>query len=230
MIINQSVGFTFIHIPKSAGTSVTRYLAPLNGPLDLELGGTVFGEEIQQAYTRRYKLRKHSTLADAHETISMTRPPHDMFIFTFVRNPYARLSSIFSFLRKWEDYNPELLRVMKSFKDFPEFVASGIFTRLPGPDGMFRPQCDWLKIDGKLAKNVRYYRIEEVTKSIEDICQELTKRGADTTLLLENFPHANRSESQSLEDLGLTDHSIAAINDFYAEDFHAFDYTLRLEN
>lgn len=227
MIINQSVGFTFIHIPKSAGTSVTQFLSRLNGPLDLEIGGTVFGEEIQRAYTRRYKLRKHSTLADAQGTIAMARPPHDMFVFTFVRNPYARLSSIFSFLRKWEAYNPDLLRTMKSFSNFEDFVASGIFTRLPGPDNMFRPQSDWLKVDGKLAENVRYFQIEDGAAAIETIRQELLSRGADRRLLPDTFPHANRSESQPLEGLGLSDDLVEKINDFYAEDFKAFGYSRR---
>ena len=200
MIINQSVGFTFIHIPKSAGTSVTRFLAPLNGPLDLEIGGTVFGEEIQRAYTRRYRLRKHSTLAEARDTIAMARPPKDMFTFTFVRNPYARLSSIFSFLRKWEDYNPDLLRMMKSFADFREFIASDLFMRLPGPDGMFRPQCTWLKLDGKIAENVRCFRIEEVATAIDTIRDELEQRGADTSLL--PVRQANTTVSSALQNVG----------------------------
>jgi hypothetical protein len=224
MIINQSVGFAFIHIPKSAGTSVTRFLSPLNGPLDLELGGTVFGEEIQRAYSRRHRLRKHSTLAEMQRAIASARPPEDMFIFTFVRNPYTRLSSIFSFLRKWENYNPDLLRMMRSFADIEEFVDSGVFARLPGPDGMFNPQSDWLKIDGKLAPHVHCFQIEDVGAAIERIRGELTARGADASLLPESFPHANRSESQQLDGLGLSTDLVAKINEYYAQDFEAFGY------
>lgn len=226
MIINQSVGFAFIHIPKSAGTSVTRFLSPLNGPLDLELGGTVFGEEIQGAYARRYKLRKHSMLADAQYAIDLARPPKDMFVFTFVRNPYSRLSSIFSFLRKWEDYNPELLRMMKSFSSFAEFVESGIFTRLPGPDGMFRPQCEWLKLKGKIAKNVRCFKIEDIGNAIEEIRHELEKRGADLSLFPEFFPHANKSESQPFQELGLSRNLAEMIENYYRDDFENLEYRL----
>ena len=224
MIINQSVGFTFIHIPKSAGTSVTRFLAPLNGPLDLEIGGTDFGEEVQRAYARRYNLRKHSTLAEARSAIGAARPPGDMFLFTFVRNPYARLSSIFSFLRTWEGYNPELLRMMKSFTDFREFVASGLFMRLPGPDGMFRPQCDWLTLDGAVSDTVRWLRIEEITFAIETVRHELARRGADMSLLPESFPHANKSGSDDPRGLGLSAAELERINSFYADDFRTFGY------
>lgn len=225
MIINRSVGFAFIHIPKSAGTSVTRYLAPLNGPFDLEIGGTEFGEEIQRAYARRHGLRKHSTLAEAQAAIAMARPAAgEMFTFSFVRNPYARLASIFAFLRRWEGYNPELRRMMISFADFPDFVASGLFTRLPGPDGMFRPQCDWLKRDGHLAEGLHWFRIEEVETATATIRQELARRGADTTALPDRFPHANRSDSPDPARLGLDPDLLARINAHYAEDFRTFGY------
>lgn len=225
MIINQSVGFTFIHIPKSAGTSVTRFLSPLNGPLDLEIGGTDFGEEIQPAYIRRYQLRKHSTFADTQTAIAMARPPRDMFVFTFVRNPYARLSSIFSFLRKWENYDPDLLRMMKTFADFREFVASGLFMRRPGPDSMFRPQCDWLRIDGMVSPQIHCFRIEDVETAMDTITHELAQRGADLSLLPVSFPHTNKSDSQPIEGLCLSDDLMQRVNDYYAEDFKAFGYS-----
>ncbi len=201
-----------------------QFLAPLNGPLDLEIGGTVFGEEIQDAYVRRYRLRKHSTLAEASGTIASARPPHDMFIFTLVRNPYTRLFSIFSFLRKWENYNPDLLSMMKSFVDFREFVESDLFMRLPGPDNMFRPQCDWLKLDGKIAENVRCFKVEEVSNAIETIRLEIARRGVDTSMLLGSFPHANKSDNRDVQSLDLPPDLVAKINSFYAEDFEAFDY------
>ncbi len=224
MIINQSVGFTFIHIPKSAGTSVTQFLSRLNGPLDLEIGGTHFGEEIQRAYTRRYKLRKHSTLADAQSTIAMARPPQDMFVFTFVRHPYARLSSIFSFLRKWEAYNPDLLRTMKSFSNFREFVESGIFTRIPGPDSIFRPQTDWLTLDGAIDQKVRIYKVEKMSQSLNELRRELVARGASCDLLPEIFPHSNRSNSENLNALDLPESLTQRILNFYSGDFEAFCY------
>jgi hypothetical protein len=225
MIINQSVGFTFIHIPKSAGTSITQFLSRLNCPFDLEIGGTVFGEDIQRAYKQRYNLRKHSTLAEARDTIAMARPPGDMFCFTFVRNPYTRLSSIFYFLRQWEDYDPDLLRIMKSFASFHEFVASGLFMRVPGPDNIFRPQSDWLKIDGQVSQDIHYFRIEEVARAIETIRHELVKRGADINLLLNPFPQANRSQNNpSSNIIGLPGEAVASINNYYAEDFSTLGY------
>jgi hypothetical protein len=224
MIINQSIGFTFIHIPKSAGTSVTRFLAPLNGPFDLELGGTEFGEEIQQAYSRRYKLRKHSTLEEANYAIEIARPRNEMFVFAFVRNPFSRLSSIYSFLRKWEGYDPDLLRVMKSFQSFEEFVGSELFMRCPGPDGMFRPQYEWLSLNGALAPKVHMFKVECLQNAIETIYDELMERGADITVLTKGFPHSNRSRSQTVDSLDLSTDLVAKIRNFYSEDIRTFGY------
>ncbi|MFQ6538973.1 MULTISPECIES: sulfotransferase family 2 domain-containing protein [Aphanothece] len=225
MIINQSIGFAFIHIPKSAGTSLMQYLSPLNGPLDLEIGGTLFGEQIQAAYIQRHGLEKHSTLADAQRVINMTRAPREMFVFTFVRNPYARLSSIFSFLRKWESYNPELLRLLKSFADFREFVASEIFMHYPGPSNMFLPQCNWIMVDGKPSSSMHCFRIEDAAKAIKILRHELILRGADASLLPATLPCANISESLPFEGFGLSDALVEKINDYYAEDFKAFGYS-----
>lgn len=225
MIINQTYGFTFIHIPKSAGTSVTQFLAPLNGPFDLEIGGTAFGEEIQSAYTRRYKLRKHSTLSEAQGAIKIARAPGDMFTFTFVRNPYARLSSVFSFLRRWEEYNPELLRIMKDFSSFQEFIASGIYTQIPGPDGMFRNQCEWLKINGEVPSQMHCFRIEDAETAIQEIKYKLESRGADISLLGTVLPHKNSSQSQRVEDIDLSRKQRSLILDHYAEDFSIFGYS-----
>jgi hypothetical protein len=224
MIINQSVGFTFIHIPKSAGTSVTQFLSPLNGPFDLEIGGTAFGEEVQVAYSRRHRIRKHSTLAEALATMRLARPEREMLVFTFVRNPYERLSSIFSFLRKWENYNPDLLRQMKGFADFEEFVASGIYARVPGPDNMFRPQCDWIKLNGTVAPSVRFFKIEEIEASLKTIRTELSARNAGIDRLPTTFPHANKSRSDMALDTQFPENLLRAIDEFYADDFEVFGY------
>lgn len=224
MIINQSAGFTFIHIPKSGGTSVTQFLAPLNGPFDLELGGTPFGEAIQEAYNKRHRLRKHSTLTEARHAIDMVCAKQEVFVFAFVRNPYERLLSVFDFLRSWEDYDSVLLSTMKGFTDFAAFVKSGIFASQPGPDGMFRPQSEWLKLDGQIASHVRWFRIEEIGTALEAIYTELASRGADLGKLSERFPHANRSQSQRPARIKLDKELVKMIDDFYAEDFQVFDY------
>lgn len=231
MIINQSVGFTFIHIPKSAGTSVTQFLAPLNGPFDLEIGGTPFGEALQAPYWNRHRVRKHSTLSEVLSIIEKSPCTKDIFIFSFVRNPYDRLASIFSFLRKWQDYNPDLRKIMNGFSDFEAFVRSGIYTDRPGPDRIFRPQCEWLKVDGTIPTNLSWFKIEEIDAAIEEIRREILARKPDLTneFLSSSFPHANRSQSSPPKYFALPHNLLLEIEDFYKEDFINFNYKRPLE-
>lgn len=226
MIINQSVGFVFIHIPKSAGTSVTQFLSPLNGPFDLEIGGTAFGEALQSPYWNRHKIRKHSTLAEAEGIISQIPSQKDLFIFSFVRNPYDRLESTFSFLRKWQNYNPELLKIMLEFPDYEHFVRSRIYMDRPGPDRIFLPQSNWLKVNGEIPVNLSWFKIEELDLAIDEIRRTLIKKKQDINpaFLSSKFPHANKSQTPNSKKSTLPRELIQEIGEFYREDFKLFSY------
>jgi len=50
MILSNSKKYIFVHIPKCAGTSITRAIAPSCEWNDIILGSTEFGNEIQNAY------------------------------------------------------------------------------------------------------------------------------------------------------------------------------------
>lgn len=224
MIINKSIGFAFIHIPKTAGTSVTHFLAPMNGPFDLEIGGTDFGEMVQEAFKRRHGLRKHSTFAEARKFIFQPSSPREMFVFTFVRNPYSRLASIFYFLRRWENYDAALLHKIRSFSDFTSFAESGIYTRYKGPDNIFLPQSEWLKFNSTIATEITIYKIEDLQKAICSIRSLLARRAKATDDFLTDFPHSNRSQLSDASQLSYSSRALALVNDFYAEDFQAFGY------
>jgi hypothetical protein len=228
MIINQSVGFTFIHIPKSAGTSVTQFLSPLNGPLDLEIGGTVFGEQIQNPYALRYGLRKHSTLEEAWSAIQAAKSSHKMFFFTIVRNPFDRLLSTYRFLLKWDDYNPELRKMIHSFPNQKAFLESRIFLSLAGPDGMFRPQSTWLKLNGQRFSEMRVFKLEEINTALELVRQELLSRGAPTSKLQVSFPHVNKSTKAAEQEHDISESLYEEIVNFYAEDFKDFGYDRKI--
>lgn len=224
MIINQRFCFAFIHIPKTAGTSVTDYLSNLNGPFDLEIGGTEFGESVQPAYEKRYNLRKHSKYTDAKQTIESANFCQDFFIFSFVRNPLSRLASAFSFLKQWRDYEPDLRKEIDKMSTFSEFVSSEIFIHCDGPDGIFMPQVRWLEEGGKLSNHVKVFKIEKLTTAVSEIRFQLSKRGADLSLLPETIPHLNASESASRPASELTEEQKIKIRLRYSEDFEQFSY------
>jgi hypothetical protein len=143
MIVNHTYKFIFVHVPKNAGTSVTQALSTLSSWRDLELGGTQLGEAVAPHYMTRFGLRKHSP-ASKIRTVVGEEVWSSYYKFGFVRDPYSRLQSLWSFLRKWKNWpNSE---IMNSFESMDEFVTSDFF-RSGGPDQLLRPQAHFLDAD-----------------------------------------------------------------------------------
>ena len=132
MILNHEHQFIFVHVPKTAGTTVTRSLAPLTTFRDIELGGTKYGEAIQGMFAARFGLRKHSTAT----AIKAKCPGHiwrRFFVFAFIRNPYARAYSLYRFLQKWKEGPHHDLVSSLDFEGFLSLdaVASGEINTAP---------------------------------------------------------------------------------------------------
>lgn len=141
-IINRSHRFIFVHVPKTAGTSVTRSLSTFTAIGDVEIGGSEFGETLAVAYGKRFGLRKHSTASEIRSVVG-SEVWETSFKFAIVRNPYARAYSIFRFLKKkFRDWKGS--EVMDGFETFDAFVQSELFAS-DGPDRILRPQLFWLR-------------------------------------------------------------------------------------
>jgi hypothetical protein len=148
-IINTTHGFVFVHIPKTAGTSVSQALAQHCGVLDIELGGTAFGEAIQTPYLRRHGLRKHSTAQQIREGIGAQRWA-SMTSFAVLRDPVERLASAYRFLKGWNSPLNTSRVHMLALPSFADFVASGLWEHSEGLDQLFMPQAHWvLGADGE---------------------------------------------------------------------------------
>lgn len=143
MIINNTFKFIFIHIPKSAGTSITNFLSELNTYCDLEIGGTSFGENIQSHYRKRFSLYKHAPAFEIRNIIGH-KEWKKFFSFAFVRNPFTRVYSIYNFLKKWENLPEKYGKMMEQFESFEEFILSELLEKDPGFDNIFRPQVFWV--------------------------------------------------------------------------------------
>jgi len=99
MLISNSHKIIFIHITKAAGTSISKNLNKSINWNDLMIGGTRFGEQIQKFYKNRFNLHKHSSAKDIKKTIG--EELWDIcFKFTFVRHPYSRIVSLYTYIDK----------------------------------------------------------------------------------------------------------------------------------
>ena len=218
-IINNSKHFIFVHVPKAAGTSVTSALSDYTTYKDLEIGGTKFGEKVQQAYIERFGLAKHSPASNIKGVIGSAEWDK-MFSFSIVRNPYDRVISTYKFLLNWSGTPDPIRKEISSFNDINDYINSDIWDRLPGPDNIFRPQVYWLTdIDDREKLLVKYIgKCEDLDNHISII----KSRIEDADIPPTTTPKLNSTEGN----LELSSRSISRINSFYERDFRLLGYDI----
>jgi len=224
-IINHTYGFVFIHIPKNAGTSVGMALAPLTTYRDLELGATDLGQALAPQFRKRFGIGKHATLREVLDVIG----PADAAryrTFCVTRDPFDRVASMFSFLRRWTTWHelptyrahvPEFLEC----RDVDEFVASRFFAT-PGPDRLFLPQMEWIRgpEDDRIGVD-RLLTIHDLERGLLSFLGEIGVPGhaiQDVRVVIANDSPASGSRDR------FSERSVGIIRSRYAADFDALGY------
>lgn len=127
MIISNSHTFIFVHILKTAGTSICAALDPSLRWNDVILGGTGFGEKMNAPYKERFGLRKHSSASQIRAVVG-----DDVwsryFKFAFVRHPYARVVSFYTWLGDAIRRNADRSSPVWSWPSTQAFVESPTFS------------------------------------------------------------------------------------------------------
>ena len=217
MILNHQHRFLFIHVPKAAGTTITRALSPLTTFRDLEIGGTKYGEAIQERFAARFDLRKHST----GKVLRNRCPGHiwrRFFVFAFVRDPYARAYSVYRFLQRWKD-GPHHEAV--AAQGFTEFLASEDVQQ--GRIEIARPQVHWLHDGGKPLGGVDFVgRVENFAEDFGFVLSVINRTPTAWTAEHQHNVSTRAGEWQR----HVTAEAQALIETLYAEDFAAWDYPL----
>lgn len=182
MIISDKHRFVFIHIPKCAGTSVRRSLAPFDD------AGGVFSERVAEHPALGLLDYTHIPLVVLRDHFpDEFRKVADYETFAVLRDPYARFASAFS--QRMKMHQGEKLGLL-STEDI-EREAGVIISHLEknnivAPQFIhFAPQSLYIDLDGvRLVKNV--YPLEDVA-ALEARLANLI--GAP----LASFGHANKS-------------------------------------
>ena len=161
MIVSNSRSYIFVHIMKAAGTSVTSTLDQTLSWSDVIVGGTKYGEQIQWPYMERFGLHKHSRAREIKQVVG-DDVWNEYYTFAFVRNPYTRAISLYTFIEKMiksqgikrhfrfittkrkKDTDiwswPGTIAYLES-KNFSEFIRNSHFMEAPGAE----PQVNWVK-------------------------------------------------------------------------------------
>jgi len=196
----------FVHIPKCGGQSLeTAYLADLGltwqcrGPLLMrpndrpEIGPPRLSHLLARQYVAHHWLSAELWAA--------------YFTFALVRNPFARVLSMFNYTR----YDGSLA-------DYVADVLQPTLKAGDAGDGQYyfvRPQVDFVT-DAEGAVLVdRVYRLEELDKALAEIRARSRLQSA--------VPHANRSERRA-EMADFAPEVLATVRALYAADFQMFGY------
>ena len=126
MLISESKSFLFVHVQKTAGTSLADILAPhALQPMDGRLNKLASDLGLVRDW-RKFHFRKHANLRKAQSVLPAS--VYDgMFKFAFVRNPWERLVSWYEMMRTKGMHNDFSRYLMQADRfgrppDFSDFI------------------------------------------------------------------------------------------------------------
>ncbi len=235
MIISHSRRFVFIHIHKTGGTSMEVALDPHLAWNVLGLGSTPLGQAINDPYQKRFGLAKHSGLAYIARVCGRG-VLEDKYVFALVREPAARLCSLYNFVARMVDrwsaqHGLDLAAIRaqgealskdhptlrwpasRAFIETDDFGAFLRHTRLHH-DLAFRSQLS--RIGGVDGISVDAIPIEQVERCLPALGERLGFAIA--------LPHLNRTERRLIGSADLAEADRAFIRERFAEDYEAFNY------
>lgn len=186
----------FVHIPKAAGMSICT---------------AMFGREVG-----------HDSLALS--SVRLKENLHEVFVFTFVRNPYDRLVSAYCFLRQggMKKYCTDAVMsdyINEKYSNFDSFVLNAL-----GQDSVvsgyyhFVPQIEFLRSQLFDQGGVFVGKVEQISYDFEKVNQAL-----GTLFQLGNF---NKTKHDNWQDYYQTRGVKEKVQEVYAEDFQRLGYEI----
>jgi hypothetical protein len=225
VIVNHTHKFIFVHVPKSAGTSVTELFSQYSSYRDLEVGGTQLGEVLQNEFKKRFGLTKHATAGEIRAIVG-AELWDAYYSFGIVRDPYARAQSTFHFMKRWRG-NKEMDR-LKFIENMPDFRTFALSPKLKRKQfhRLLWSQTQWLCDEsGKLLVNQvgRLEALDADLRSIQAAIPDLPQRKKQAP----PAPKRNKSDAddEALQQLLRDEPEVEqALYEAYRDDFETFGY------
>ena len=211
MIISYRHKFIFIHIYKTAGTSVCDALSQYgrNPANSSSLPGRVAGKlPFRMPYSRLRHMRKHAKLLEMYQVFPEALVDR-YYKFAFVRNPWDWLVSQYQYILE-NPHNFEYDEVVR-FKGFDEYLNWRL------DSGRYDRQVDFVKNHWKQV-DAHIFKFEALQESMDTICN-------DVGLPAIQLPHRNSSQRSRDYRSYYTDKLAERVEKVFWDDVHLFKYT-----
>lgn len=215
MPISKSERWIFVHVPKTAGTSVEAALG-VQGDWRVEDRERMYGRIASPdvvAHGYRSKFLQHLTLPEIHEVVPQSQ---GWFSFAFVRNPWDRMVSVHSRPDPQMVWSARDRGIELEGLEFEEFLR-----RTADIDhAHLAPQADYLESEEGECLVDFVGRFEHLQRDFDEVCRRI---GSSAKL-----PHENRSPGRprgSDYRAHYTDRTREVVAERYRRDIEAFDYS-----
>jgi len=203
-MVNHKHNFIFIHIPKTAGEALSK-------ALDIDV------------QTHKYTFRLEKEIMDKHETIteymSLNQNNIDYFKFAFVRNPWDRAVSLWSYYLK-RNIKPvsdnDFETCIKNFETLFCEVPAKYYSNSQRKVNLLYPQYHF--ISDWYGNNMLDYigRFETLQEDFNIVCDKIG-------IPPQELPHTNQSNHKHYTEY-YDDKTRAIISQKYAKDIEYFRY------
>lgn len=229
MIISNSRKFIFVHVNKTAGTSIAEALYPSLAWNDIVLGTTPIGAALDQPFQERFGLYKHSTAPEIRAVVGAGIWA-DYRSFAVLRDPVDRAVSFYGYLKRFQrgksgvrhrlrrllgrsrpESRPEWpgLQALRETGSFSEFIRH---PRLPDDPGFaFQHAFISDRETGEIIVDT-VLRFETVAADFAGLCRDLGI--ADASL-----GHENHSHDQRRNQPAISQSDIAFLKAYFARDY-----------
>lgn len=189
----------YIHIPKTAGTSILTSLA-----------------------NEKRIYRDHATWIEFYK--HNTKKYNDYFKFAFVRNPWDRAVSTYTYLKNGGNQNEDLYisqMILDKYNTFDQFVLDYLDENTIHEHGLFVPQYLFIYDHKQICKIDFIGKFEAIDEDFLYI-QKILK-------LQMNIPNLNKSERVSYQHYYTNNKTIEKIALLYKRDIELFGYEFNKE-
>ena len=231
MMFSPVHNYVFIHIPKSAGSSIRKSLSDIDRPpRPLRIWNRLTGRKIAQPVVEIQSLHTHSDARDVLKSLG-TETYGKCFTFAFVRNPWDRIVSLYNHV--WQGaldraagrQQPKVLTAQEEIENSKRVESLGFRKWLLseeyqsdkyGQSLTQRSQLQWLCDDNGQLITQFVGRVESIQDDIRQV-----ERGINARI---HLVHVNKSRHRDYRD-EYCDETRDFVAHHFREDIETFDYT-----